>query len=159
MLLIPLFMIIGCNNTGDIRINEMKKKINQSTDILTSVNYQVITNKQVINEIDHYQNHLDNPIMIEILFYALNKGRSIAESFKVVFNEPTPFLQISGTSSNGVDHGYLDKNEEYVYYCTYTFKNKDDLELFINKAFIKSSWNQSNKQMEQNIQLPSRPFQ
>jgi len=62
-------------------------------------------------------------------------------------------LQISGSSSSGVH------NEEYVYYCTYTFKNKDDLELFLSKASIKLSWNQNNKQMEQNIQLPGQPFQ
>ncbi|MBD0381456.1 hypothetical protein [Paenibacillus sedimenti] len=113
--------VTRCNNPNksENRFILLNNKINKSVNLWSSINYTIITDKEVINGIDHPQIKLDEPIMIELILKTINKGDTREDSIEIVFNEPKPYIHTNGTASGGETHGYLDKNEEYEYYFTY----------------------------------------
>jgi hypothetical protein len=159
LITIFLLLLIGCSNSNDGGKDTFKNKLDSSVDLWTSVQYEVITDNKIINDIDKPIIELDKPEMIHILVRTINKGKTRANKVSLNLIEPTPYIHLNGTGSGGVDHGYLDKNEEYEYSYTYTFKNESDLHKFITESNIKVEWTENDTKKEQYIKLASKPIQ
>jgi hypothetical protein len=158
IIFIVLLFLAGCNSGNKNNfITDFKAKINEGVNLWTSVNYDIVRDKQLINEIDKPPHALETPIMIRVFVETVNKGNQTAESIMIKFNEPTPFLQKHSTGHGGVTDGSLDKDETFDYYFTYTFANEEDLESFIKQASVILTWNESQVSKEIRINLPSKP--
>ncbi|MDQ1914366.1 hypothetical protein RAC89_28730 [Paenibacillus sp. GD4] len=156
---VVILLLTGCNSGNKNNfITDFKAKINEGVNLWTSVNYDIVRDKQLINEIDKPSDPLETPIMIRVSVETVNKGNQTAESIKIKFNEPTPFLQKHSTGHGGVTNGSLDKDEIFEYYFTYTFANEEDLESFTKQASVVLNWNENQVSKELRINLPSKPL-
>jgi hypothetical protein len=159
IIFIVILFLAGCssgNNTNSI--TDFKAKISEGANLSTSVNYDIVKDKKLMNEIAKSQT-LETPIMIRVYVETVNRGRQPAKSVSITFNDPTPFLQKSSTGSGGATNGVLDKNATYDYYFTYTFANESDLESFIKQASISLAWTVNQTNNEIRINLPSKPVE
>jgi hypothetical protein len=156
---IVVLLVSSCKNTEVHNLyTELGDKIEQGVDLSTSINYEIITDKELIRGINHPETELENPVLINILVKTVNHGETNAESLEISYNEPKPYLHNNGTSSGGIDHGYLKKNEELEYHFTYTFKDTADLNTFIAKSYISIKWIENKVNKELVVNLPSKPI-
>lgn len=157
---IVLLFLAGCKSGEKTNfITDFKANINEGANLWTSVNYDIVRDKQLVNEIDKSSNTLETPIMIRVFVETINKGNQSAESIGIKFNEPTPLLQKHSTGNGGVTDGSLDKNETFEYYFTYTFANEEDLGFFIKQASVSLTWTENQVSNEIRINLPSKPVE
>lgn len=160
IILLSFTILAGCSsNQSEDYYKELNKSVEQQVDLWTSVNYQIITDKQKINKIDKSFIEAEEAVMIQISAKTKNQGNKRAESINIKFNEPTPLKFIHGTSQEGITNGYLDKNDEYEYYFTYIFKDNNGVSDFINRATVKVTWTEDKVNKELEIKLPGKPIQ
>lgn len=158
IIFIVLIFLFGCNSgRNNNLITDLKDEIREGVNLWTSVNYDIVKDKQLISAIDKPSHPLETPIMLRLFIETINKGSLAAESIHIKINEPTPFLQINSTGHSGVSDGLLNKDETFEYYFTYTFANEEDLDSFINQASVSLTWieNQTNKEIR--LSLPNKP--
>lgn len=155
ILLITAF-IIGCNSekVNNPLYSELNG-IKNDVDIWSSINYQIITDKKKIEEVEPATD--DEMILLNILIKLENKGQEKAESFNAQFNESVPFKYKHGSGNQGIDHGYLDKGEKYEIYRYYTFNTKGDVEDFITNSNILVEWKEKGENKRIILKLPSNP--
>ncbi|TLS51126.1 hypothetical protein FE782_17215 [Paenibacillus antri] len=160
VLFIVLLFLAGCNSGNKNNfITDFRANINEGANLWSSVNYDIVRDKQLITEIDKPSHTLETPIMIRVFVETINKGNQSAESIGIIINEPTPLLQKNSTSYGGVTDGSLDKDETFEYCFTYTFANEEDLESFIKQASVSLTWIENQVSNEIRIKLPSKPVE
>ncbi|PZE20255.1 hypothetical protein [Paenibacillus xerothermodurans] len=160
IIFIVLFCLVGCNSGNKNNfITDFKAKTNEGANLWTSVNYDIVRDTQLINEIDKASRQLETPIIIRVFVETINKGNQSAESIGMKLNEPMPMLQKNSSSFSGVTDGSLDKDEIFEYYFTYTFANEKALESFIKQASVSVSWTENQVSNEIRINLPSKPLE
>jgi len=160
LLCIVLLFLAGCKG-GDNNnvITDFKAKVNEGANLWTTVHYDIVKDKQLINEIDKPSRLLETPIMMRVMVETINKGNRSADSIEILFNEPTPLLQKHSTGYGGVTDGSLDKDETFESYFTYTFANEEDLESFVQRASVTLSWTENQVRNEIRMNLPRQPVE
>jgi len=150
--------VIGCKSEEVNKpLYNQLNNIRNGVDIWSSINYEIITDQQLIREIEPSSN--EPSFLVNILIKIENKGKLKAESIKINFVESIPLKYIHGSGHEGTKHGYLDKQEEYEVYRYYIFKNKADIEEFINKSKITIEWKEKGENKQLILELPSKPTQ
>lgn len=157
IIMIVLLFIAGCGGNNPIR--DFKKNINEGVNLWTSVNYEIVRDKQVINDFDKPDQPLETPIMVRIYVETINKGKQSAQSIEIKLIEPTPLSHKHSTGYGGVTNGVLNKGDTYEYYYTYTFANEEVLRAFIDKTAVIITWNENQVNNEIKVNLPSNPIQ
>ncbi|MCR8642034.1 hypothetical protein NV379_05130 [Paenibacillus sp. N1-5-1-14] len=154
IILITAF-VFGCSSKEvDKPLYNHLNNIKNGVDIWNSINYQIITDQQLIREVEPSSN---DAFLINILVKLANKGELRAETLKVNFVESIPLKYTHGSGHEGISHGYLDKDEDYEVYRYYTFKSREDVEEFINKTNIIIEWKEKEENKQLDIKLPSNP--
>jgi hypothetical protein len=148
--------LTGCgsqeiNNPVYVQLNNIKNGV----DIWSSINYQIITDKRLIREIE--PTSTDEAFLVNILVKLANKGELRAESISTNFEASIPFKYTHGSGHEGTNHGYLDKSEDYEVYRYFTFKNQQDVEEFISKSSIKVEWKEKGETKQTYLKLPGKP--
>lgn len=160
LILISLLLLFGCSsraaNDSDNPLYEELKYGDKTVDIWNSVNYEIIKDQQVIRKVE--PSVKDESILVNILVRISNNGSRRADTFKLNIIESTPLKYTHASGHEGINHGYLDKHDEYELYRYYIFKSIEDAEEFIAKTNIKIEWNENEEITEQYIKLPSKPF-
>jgi uncharacterized protein YcfL len=91
--LLLLLLLAGCSS-NQTDVTAFKDQKNDHVSLFTSLNYEIIRDKQSINEIDHVSDSLKNPVMIRVFLEITNKGEQNAESIKIRVNESLPMKYV-----------------------------------------------------------------
>lgn len=160
IIFIMLSASIACTNSNKktLNDNEFENGIKNGTDLWTSIHYRIISDHNKIQEIMSNGAKDIDLFLVEISLKVTNKGKEKAEGLNFILNEPTPYLQNGGTSNIGETNGELLHGEQTSCYYTYTFKTREELDLFVSKASIKMSWNEGSNKLSQILLLPLSSF-
>lgn len=155
ILIISAF-VIGCSSDEiDNPLYNHLQNVKDGVDIWSSINYQIITDHEMIKEIEPSSS--ESSFLVNILVRLENKGKLRAESIKINFVESTPIKYTNGSGHEGINHGYLDTNEEYEIYRNYLFKNQEEAEELINKSEITVEWKEKGVNRQLILKFPSQP--
>ncbi|CAM3333682.1 hypothetical protein PALU110988_16885 [Paenibacillus lupini] len=155
--LLLLSLLTGCSS-NQTDVTAFKDQREDRVSLFTSLNYEIIRDRQSINEIDHVSDSLKNPVMIRVFLEITNKGEQTAKSIKIRLNEPLPMKYVQGSGNEGNTNGILKKNESYEYYITYTFADEADFKQFLNETTLSVLWQEEGSENEITLNLPSNPI-
>jgi hypothetical protein len=150
-------IIIGCSSNTNIKQFSDRLNVTDGVDMWNSIHYEIISDIDTIKAFEPSTN--EGSLFLHFLIKLENRGEERAESFSVTFNESIPFKYIDGSSHQGIDHGYLDGNEDYEVYGHYTFSSITDVEEFIDHSNLTIEWDEAGKNKELILKFPSKPTQ
>ncbi|UUZ83878.1 hypothetical protein LJK88_08940 [Paenibacillus sp. P26] len=158
-IVIFLFLVACTKEDQDPMVRAYKAKMNQGVNIWSTVDYDIVRDKQYINRFNGAAHSLETPIMIRIFVGVENKGSRPAQSIQIRLSESEPVGYKYSTTFGGGIYGAFDKGKTMDYYSLYTFEREEDLNSFIKQVTASVTWVENGENKEMKLNLPAKPGQ
>lgn len=140
------------NKVDSMMYDSLVAKSKNGADIWSSVDYEIITDLDMIREVEASAS--DGAILINLMVNIENRSKIKAESFEFTFEVAAPFRYIRGSGHQGIDKAFLEKGDIYEFHCYYVFVDRDDLSDFIDRSIIKMAWQENGQKKQKNMKIP-----